>query len=376
MKKILTLFVMLLCGWSIVSAQTQTPAFGYQLVVRSADNVLLSDTNVDLTITVMTHGDGIYTESMTSRTDDLGMLSVLVGMQVPEDFAAIDWSEVDSIRTTVNVSGYEVEYLTAVQAVPYALQAGKTKLTTDQIVAYVTKANGNVVDGISNDYATIMDALVNNVDPSGDLWQLIKNKIVNYLKSRKDKAVDITAFYLAHATPDDVGALYDAVKDNSEVIEKVMELSANYLKDNKGYAMQVIAAYLPHVDAVQDVDPIFYAVTDELDEMLADETTRDEILAEFLPRAVAFAKSHRNLAVKAAEFFLQNADDDAIEAVVNAFAGSEMANVFVYDKFFNYLDYYFQTTGAKDVILRELDNKYLKKQKCGGADDVDICTMH
>lgn len=371
MKKILTLFVMLLCGWSIVSAQT--PAFGYQMVVRNADNELVVNTPVDLTIS-LTDGVIPYSETKNATTDDLGMLSVLVGGG--DGFASIDWSKVDSITTSVKIDDEEVfVFKTAVQAVPYALQAGKTKLTTDQIVAYVTKANGNVVDGVSKDYAAIMDSLVNNVDPSGDLWQLIKNKMVNYLKSRKDKAVDITAFYLAHATPDDVGALYDAVKDNSEVIEKVMELSANYLKDNKGYAMQVIAAYLPHVDAEQDVDPIFYAVTDELDEMLADVTTRDEILAEFLPRAVAFAKSHRNLAVKAAEFFLQNADKDAIKAVVNAFAGSEMANVFVYDKFFNYLDYYFQTTGAKDVILRELDNKYLKKQKCGGADDVDICTM-
>ena len=52
MKKILTLFVMLLCGWSIVSAQTQ-PAFGYQAVVRTANNKLVSNTPVGVAITVL-----------------------------------------------------------------------------------------------------------------------------------------------------------------------------------------------------------------------------------------------------------------------------------------------------------------------------------
>lgn len=373
---------MLLCGWSIVSAQTQMPAFGYQMVVRSADNMLLSNTSVTLTITVMTHGDGIYTEQKQLTTDDLGMLSVLVGTDNdPEQvsrFNSIEWSEADSILAVISYTGGEVQYTTAIQAVPYALQAGKLALTTDQIVAYVHEINENVTDGVSEDFAEIMDSLVNNVDPNGDLWQLIKNKVVNYLKSRKDKAVDVTAYYLAHATPEDVGDLYKAYKANPdpEVTKKVMNLSADYVINNKDYVMQLIAAYLPKVDAEQDVDPIFYAVTDKLDEMIADEETRNEILAEFLPRAVSFAKSHRNLAVKAAEYFLQHVNGTVMQNLVNAFATSEMVNVFVYDKYFNYLDYYFQTTGAKDVILRELDNKYLKKQKCGGADDVDICTMH
>ena len=44
MKKILTLLVMFLATWSVLCAQT--PVFGYQAVVRTADNELVENTPV------------------------------------------------------------------------------------------------------------------------------------------------------------------------------------------------------------------------------------------------------------------------------------------------------------------------------------------
>jgi hypothetical protein len=367
MKKILTLFVMLLCGWSIVSAQT--PAFGYQMVVRDANNDLVTGEPVSLTIYVMHGTSELYSETKQATTDDLGMLSVLVGTVNPTAFAQIDWSLADSISTIVNFSDEEFEYKIPVQAVPYALQAANTKLTTQQIVEYLRDPETTI-----DDYAEIMAKLVSNGPTEGELWNMIKNRVVNYLKNRKDKAVDIAAYYLEHATKDDVVELYDQVKGTA-AMDAAVTLLKQHAIQNRDFALELLIAYLPLVDA-SDVQAAAAAAKESYDNMSANDK------AALYQYVVDFATSHRNLAVSTMTYFLQTATAQEVSgALEEVFNDSPMKTALVDNLFYTYLDSYIQgsTTFTQEevaaMVRTLLDGRYLRKENCGGGDVIDICTI-
>lgn len=366
MKKILTLLVMLLCGWSIVSAQTQTPAFGYQMVVRTAENVLVVNTDVVLTIS-LTDGVHSYSETKNATTDDLGMLSVLVGGG--DGFASIDWSNVDSITSSVKIGDEEVfVFKTAVQAVPYALQAGKSKITKDQIVNYLSDPETTI-----EDYKQVMQAVVGNVPTEGELWNMIKNRVVTYLKNRKDKAVDIAAAYLEQAQPEDVQLLYSQL--TPEVKTKIMNLAKQSALDNKDFAMEVVEAYLPSMTAA-DVDDAVAVIEQRINDLTPEEQA--ELREKFIQHAVPFAKSHMDLVVTAANYFLAHVTGQQVSTFLSTVFNnpenpSEMKQAFVDVLFYNYLDYYFRPTIIN--ALNEYDfSDYLEKQTCDGQ-EVDVCPM-
>ena len=356
---------MLLCGWSIVSAQT--PAFGYQMVVRNADNELVTGTDVTLTIAVLSGAEELYSETKQATTDDLGMLGVLVGTVTPADFAAIDWSVADTISTTVSIDGEDdLVFKTPIQAVPYALQAAKTKLTTDQIVNYLSDPETTI-----DDYAQIMAAVVANTPMEGEFWQKIKNRVVNYLKNRKDKAVEITAAYLTQASPNDAGELYSQLTD--EVKAKIMDLAKQSAMENKAFAMEVVVAYLPSV-TTDDVDDVVQHVTYRIENALTDDE-KTELRAELIQRAVPFAKNHLDLAVSAANYFLGNVTEAQVNSALGVFKSSAMKEAFVDNLFYNYLDYYFRPDIITDLEGYDFSG-YLPKQKCGTDNhEVDFCSM-
>ena len=289
------------------------------------------------------------------------MLGVLVGTENPADFADIDWSIADSIRTIVNFSDEEIEYTIPIQAVPYALQAAKSKLTTDQIVAYLSDPETTI-----EDYATIMEALGLNEDSDGELWNMIKHKVVNYLKHRKDKAVDITAYYLVHATPEDVTELYNEIKDRKDIMDKAVSLMYDYAIANREYVMQLIPSYVKKLDAAEDVAPLIHTAIQQINAL--NDEDREDLENAMLPHLVKFAKSHRELAVNTAKYFMASANANQTQQLLNTFIGSNMEKVFVYDKFFHYLDYYFQANGLNAIIQQQVDNElapaYLPKQAC------------
>lgn len=357
---------MLLCGWSIVSAQT--PAFGYQMVVRDANNDLVTGEPVSLTIYVMHGTSELYWEPKTATTDDLGMLNVLVGTVDPTAFAKIDWSLADTILTVVNFSDEEFEYKIPVQAVPYALQAANTKLTTQQIVEYLGDPETTI-----DDYAEIMAALVSNGPTEGELWNMIKNRVVNYLKNRKDKAVDIAAYYLEHATKDDVVELYDQVKGTA-AMDAAVTLLKQHAIQNRDFALELLIAYLPLVNAT-DVQNAAAAAKESYNAM------SDNDKAALYQYVVDFAISHRDLAVSTMTYFLQTATAQEVSGALEVFNDSPMKTALVDHLFYDYLDSYIQgTTNFNNFDIQAkvrtlLDGHYLQKEKCGGDDVINICTI-
>lgn len=358
---------MLLCGWSIVSAQTQTPAFGYQAVVRTANNKLVTSTPVGVAITVMSGDSLLYSETQNTTTDSLGMLNLLVGKGNAVAFKKVDWSIADSIRTVISVGGEDVDFVTPLFAVPYALKADKTPLTTEQIVEYLSDPTTTIAS-----YKEIMDSLVSNIPTDGELWDMIKGKVVNYLKERKDKAVDILAAYLEHADSMDIVQINNAVKP--AVKTKIMNLSKQYALDNKGFAMDLLEAYLPAVTP-EDVDEAYDAAMEAIHNNFTPADSA-ELQAKIIERGVSFAKNHLDLVVSAANYFLKKATSTQVEGFISAFEGSTasgMMQAFVNTLFYNYLDYYLLPQ-IKTKVNNDLDPLYIKNQKCG-TEDVRFCDM-
>lgn len=343
---------MLLCGWSVVSAQV--PAFGYQVVVRTADNELVANTTVNVTIAVMEGTQTRYSETQNGKqTDDLGILNILVGTANNADFAVVDWSKADTLVTTITVTGGDnagpIEVKTPILAVPFALQAGKGTLTTEVIEQYLQTPAGK------EDFDILMAALVAN--SNGATWEQIKVKLVNYLKNRKDKAVEIVAYYLKNATADDLNELYAALDNNENkdaIVSKAISLMKTYAIDNRGYAMELLPAYVAKV-TVDDVTPLIKQAIVKLDNMSPE--TREQFKDELLPRLENFAISHRDLVVRTANYFLGSVTQDQMEQLLNVFKNTAMEQVFVYNKTFNFLDYYFQATHIEDAIKTQVDNE-------------------
>lgn len=362
---------MLLCGWSIVSAQA--PVFGYQGVVRTTDNKLVTNATVNLTIDVRSAGDILYRETKMATTDTLGMLSILVGNGTPSpDYAtsldSVNWKLADNIRATVTVEGENpIEIETPLYAAPYALQSGSSKLTTEQIVAYLSDPETTI-----EDYAEIMNSLVNNVESDGELWQIIKNKFAQYLKENKDKAVDVAAYYLAHATANDVNELYNEVKSKPEVVAAAANLAKQHALANKDYALEVLEAYLNEMDSAE-VDEAYNAI------MMHEE--------QLLPYLVKFAKQHRTLAFNTMNYFLNTATAQEVNNALSLFENSGMKTAFVDVLFYNYLDAYIsgRTPQLNNAAVEnywindkrgDLDDQYfqINDVKCG-TEDVDVCKI-
>lgn len=370
MKKILTLFVMLLCGWSIVSAQA--PVFGYQAVVRTADNELVANTQVEVTVDVRNADVVLYRETQTGLvTDNLGMLSILVGNGTTSpDYASsltgVDWTLADNILATITVDGTAITVETPLYAAPYALQAATTELTTEQIVAYLSDPETTI-----EDYKEIMDSLVNNVESHGTLWQLIKNRHAQYLKDHRDKAVEVASYYLAHAQVSDVEALYNELSAKPDLVEAIVDIAKARALANKDFAVEVLEAYLGEM------------TTDEVDEAY------DAIMmheSQWYPYAVEFAKTHRTLVFNTIKYFLLTATGTEIHNALSLFENSGMKAAYVDHYFYDYLDHYVPsaTTFTSSEIQSKLnskisatgglDDQYVKKTKCGTT-EVDICTI-
>lgn len=367
MKKILTLFVMLLCGWSIVSAQA--PVFGYQAVVRAADNELVTNATVDVAVQVIGENQQeLYSETKQGlHTDTLGMLSILVGNGTTtstKTLADIDWSKATTIRATVTADGNQILIETPVLAVPYALQSASSKLTTEQIVAYLSDPATDI-----QDYKEVMDSLVTNVESNGELWQIIKNRIVRYLKEHKDATVKSAKYYIEHADADDVNALYNVVKNKPEVVAKAVSLAKQHALANKNYALDVLEAYLNEM------------TTAEVDEAYDAVLTHEE---ELLPYLVDLAKKHRALAFRTANYFLRTATPTEMHNALVLFENSGMKAEFVDVLFYNYLDSYISgrtnqidntdVQSAMQSKFSSLDDQYyqINEVKCG-SEDVDVC---
>lgn len=363
MKKILTLLVMFLATWSILGAQT--PVFGYQAVVRTTDNVLVENTPVDVTITVLNGETAVYSETHENmETDGLGMLNLLVGngSDITGNLVDVDWTNA-VIRTQIQIDGGElVEVTSDVMAAPYALEAMETRLTTERIVEYVQDPETTIAD-----YAQCMAALNNNVPENGLMWEKTRERIINYIMNHRELALEVAVAYLETSNKASVKWVVDHL--TPEAMEEAVEVGAQFLIDHRGFAVEVLISYLES-STPQEADEI-------IDAILAHE---DEIL----PYVLELAKNNRSLALRLVNAFFESATATEVTNALDVFDDSYMKQAFVDKFFYNHLNNYIQPNTDPESSLDDdhirayvkdkLDDDYILKEQCDGV-DVDICNM-
>jgi len=128
MKK--KLFFGLIFVWSCVLAYPQQ-ALMYQVVLRDDAGVLLSETPVQIKVSIKDSLDRVvYTEDISTKTNSNGLATFLLGtdgttMQIRTDFKAIAWKEGKFFIKLENNGGtaFELHDYKSITAVPWAFAA-------------------------------------------------------------------------------------------------------------------------------------------------------------------------------------------------------------------------------------------------------------
>lgn len=275
MKKILTLFAMSLLSWGMLSAQeggnlpvvgdlnglneetvdfpeqeTVSPKFNLQVVVRDADT-LYHDQDVYVSVEISDTAGNSYYESFQKHTSPNGLVSLVIGSTGEADgnLEQIDWSV-----ATVVVEFYESEdsqepmysVNIPVTAVPYALQSGSAKLSTEQIAEYAA----NVLE--QADVTEIVNTIVDNEK----LKDAIKAKLLDYLKSDDGKAnaMEVAGDYLTHLDSINIREVCDALAANAEVKEAVKNLVKQFIMDNRDLAKDLAFWFLEYQVTDNDIE--------------------------------------------------------------------------------------------------------------------------
>lgn len=278
MKKILALLMMFLVCGNLLFAQSEgttpdegttaavtvQPKLNFQAVVRDGNNQLVYSQDVSTVITI-TYNNGTYTETHPSvMTNQNGLLNLVIGEgeDVDGDLNEVDWSsatinaEITYTAPVVKEDGstesqdMTISVETPVTAVPYALQAGATTLTTDMIVNYISgiQLGTNGTPDQKRDVLLILDAIRLN---EHGLKNALKDTIVEYMKTRMDIAKEVFQYYLSHATAEDVQNTYDEVMANSVAHATILEVIKQFIKDHEADAIDIAKYYVDHITPAQ-----------------------------------------------------------------------------------------------------------------------------
>ncbi len=139
MKKLLLFIAMTIVSLSVWAQSS--PFISYQAVVRDANNRLVTNEAIMVTIQILDNSNAVqYTETDDVNSNANGLISLTVGDNDPAAFATINW-EGAKFKTTVHVnsSGYEVVSTTPVTAAPLALYASDVNPSGSTVIAVYNK---------------------------------------------------------------------------------------------------------------------------------------------------------------------------------------------------------------------------------------------
>ncbi|MCR5361715.1 MAG: hypothetical protein K6E73_06855 [Bacteroidales bacterium] len=139
MKKITTLLASLLVA---VATFAQVPqGFSYQAVVRDAQNAIVANQQVNVTISILQgataeSATAVFSETHSALTNANGLFTLTIGSVETAKFAAIDWTAGPAFLKTESAYGTAV---TQLLSVPFALYAAKAGSAEVDLSNYATK---------------------------------------------------------------------------------------------------------------------------------------------------------------------------------------------------------------------------------------------
>jgi len=365
MKKILTLFAMLLVTVSTILAQQsdQHPKLTYQLVVRNntnatvgefAPNDLVYNANVEgkLSITGTT-----YEADFTGKTNMNGMLSLTI---VDESYEGPDTNvvklPVNSLRKinwkgskiVVEIASYGIHEM-EVLPVPYALNAlnHDTLLTTLAITNYLKDIN-------EEDVNQVIAAFFANEYP---IAQYSQDTLVNYIKAHRTAIKNLILHFLGKVNTDDVADAYQAYKANTKLDSAVVDTVKKYIINNYDVAKEIGLAYIGQIDT-NDVRRVLNAVNEN--------PQFDDIVSILADSTLKYLSNHKQLVWKALKKFLDAVTVDEIDYAYNYFKTNRSADS---------SDLYPHMRSELDALVQAYldENGYLKK--CSTDPEFDICNI-
>jgi len=186
MRKITTLVAALLMA---VATFAQAPqGFSYQAVVRDAQNAIVANQTVEVTVTILQGASAdaaqaVFTEKHSAKTNANGLFTITVGSVDNAEFAKIDWGKGNSFLKTESAYG---ESTTQLMSVPYALYAEKAASIDAAQLAQTL--NSNDVKAILNLGATtiVNNALAEaNYATTSSVKSTVNNALASYTTNQK-----------------------------------------------------------------------------------------------------------------------------------------------------------------------------------------------
>ena len=153
MKKIILTMAMAILAMVSFAQIPQT--FSYQGVVRDADNKLVADKQVTVSVQILQgtdDGTAVYSESHEVTTNANGLMTFELGSKDAENFAKIDWSNAPYfVKTVAEFDGKQISGVTPLLAVPYALYAAKAGNANVDLSNFATKDEIPNVEGLASE---------------------------------------------------------------------------------------------------------------------------------------------------------------------------------------------------------------------------------
>lgn len=376
MKKILTLFAMLLVTASTLLAQA--PKLSYQMVVRNnqAQNVgkfnqkdLVYSTKLTGNINILVATNGNYAPAasgeFTATTNMNGMLSLtIVGsddqtqgngiVKLNKKLRDINWNQA---KIVVGISTYGINDTMPVYPVPYALSAlnHDSTLSTKSICLYISESTVEDVDTI---YKTIM---ANN-----ELHEAIDSAIVFYIKNNRTAVKNLIFHFLGQLNTDDLNEAYAEYKKNKQLDSALVDTVTKYIINHYDLAKEIAISYARTAD-VNDAKTFLNAI----DGM--DQNNVLQIADTLVGAACEYVKDHPEKLKKAFTKILTTdglVTETRLQYALDYLQGQidgKTTNTRLYDTMLTFLN--------DSIIQKYLDENHYLKNCTTNENEVNICDL-
>lgn len=375
MKKILTLFTMLLVTVSTLLAQA--PSLSYQMIVRNqktdtvgtfAPNDLVYNKSMNVYVAVVEatgnvakvwafteHGTGNGMIAPQATTNMNGMLSLTLsdyepvelpaGYQIPTTvdatvnlkwFNEIEWQDA---KVVLAIPEYGIMDTMEILPVPFAYKTFmKDNITTPRIVKYIENATTDHV-------ARVDEAITGNVP----FMNALRDSVANAIKRNPGRTKELALYFIGLITPKDVENAADTV--SQDVVEFVKDTVVKYIKNHRTEAYNLVKYYIGQTTK-EDVSGFWSAAMNneevyEIAKMIVDSVNK-------------YIKYHPELATKTAKYVVRHLTAEDVFTLQNY---TKTNNPAAYDT-------------AKGILNDLIDdymaaNQYQKVQ----CDVTDLCAL-